>query len=122
MSEFIGFFAVLDDNSKEIRFLKNYLSDVLCRHNGWLIFAGTQENKDLFKDIIDFDNSLFGCILINEKSKKSVPATPIDGLFEKYMGRDPIVPFDMDKRKEKFPSLFDDYQDVINQYQNKKYK
>ena len=122
LSEFIGFFAVLDDNSKEIRFLKNYLSDVLCRHNGWLIFAGTQENKDLFKDIIDFDNSLFGCILINEKSKKSVPATPIDGLFEKYMGRDPIVPFDMDKRKEKFPSLFDDYQDVINQYQNKKYK
>ncbi len=123
LSKRFGSFAIIDNNSKWIRLLDNYLCDELYKHRGWFIFDMKKNMKDLYEEIISLGNGSFSYIYIEEKEKKVVPATPIDELFEKYMGRDPIVPFDMDKRKVKFPLLFSDYQDVISQYaKNKKYK
>ena len=51
-----------------------------------------------------------------QKKEFSIPKTFIDDLFEKYMGKDPVVPYEMEERKKKFPSLFQDYSEIIEQY------
>ena len=42
----------------------------------------------------------------------------IDTLFKKYMNNDPVVPYEMSERERKFPLLFQEYSDIINQYKN----
>lgn len=51
-----------------------------------------------------------------KKMESPIPKTFIDDLFEKYMCKNPIIPYEFEDRKKKFPLLFQDYSDIIEQY------
>ena len=118
---FKGCFAVLDDNTRQQQLLKQHFSrEVILSFNGWLLFAPNSEIKELFEKIILLWGDSISTILIKNKEKSRVPKTFIDDLFKKYMGKDPVVPYEFEERQTKFPLLFQDYSKIIEQYRNKK--
>ena len=118
-SKFGGYFAVSDSNTRRKYFIMQHFKKVLRNFNGWLIFAPTDSEIGVLLEelILRFGNNSIDFIFIGKIKKMSpIPKTFLDDLFEKYMHKDPVVPYEMEERKKKFPLLFQDYSEVIEQY------
>lgn len=113
-------FATIDDNTRLKQIFKNNFGIVLQQFRGWLIYGYNEDIVSLLKEIIILFGDIADWIRIKKLYKSTISKTSIDDLFEKYMGNDPVVPYEMEKRKEKFPLLFKDYSDIIEQYRKKK--
>ena len=122
-----GYFAVLDDNTRQKQILKQMYDKIVHFSNGWLIFAPyksiveKQKIEGLVNTIIT-NRGVYPTskLLIQDIRKHTNHATFIDIVFKNYMDNNPVVPYEMRKRKKKFPKLFEDYSEIIEQYRNKK--
>ena len=74
------------------------------------------EKEALIKDIINLDEDQFTTIHIKRIKKKTIQDTIFDDIFDKYMNRDPIIPYNMADRKQKFPLVFREYSKIIEHY------
>ena len=43
----------------------------------------------------------------------------LEEIFQKYLGDDPLIPYDLEERKKKFPLIFQDFPDEIEYYRKK---
>ena len=92
-----------------------YVQEDQTLHENELIL----HNKELIDKIqILFDGKAKIKFLWMKKAEFPIPIpnTFIDDLFEKYMHKDPIIPYEMEERKKKFPLLFQDYSEIIEHY------
>ena len=102
-----------------------YFDNILEQHRidrGGILLDEIKSEIDIRSEINRIIN-YYGDFSINGVSIKSVEKfpiieTPIDDLFEKYMHKDPIIPYEYEERKKKFPLLFQDYSEVIEQYRS----
>ena len=116
-----GYFAVLDDNTRQKQILKQQFDRIVHFSNGWLIFAPSYLDmvkiEELIKTIMINHGAIpINKILIQDIRKHSNSITFIDDIFKKYMNDNPVVPYEMVKRKKKFPLLFQDYSEFIENY------
>ena len=116
-----GYFAVLDDNDQKKQILKQKFRDIVHFYKGWIYFAPTNsiEERLLEATITHFGGATIDFIIIKKVNKAPIQETCIDNLFEKYMYKNPVIPYDFGEREKKFPLLFQDYSEVIEQYRNK---
>ena len=95
---------------------------ILHVFHGWLILAPTNYisifESLVLKHVTSPQITQGNIIAIWEREVEKMEKTTsiVDDLFLKYMNNDPVVPFEMEERKKKFPLLFHDYGDVINHY------
>lgn len=116
-SHFGRAFAIIDNNTRPFQTFKQQFINETHSVDGWLIFAPSNSDSEFLERIIHHGNESIHFVRITDKeSKSSVPQICIDNLFEKYMHNDPIVPYEMEERKKKFPLLFQDYSEIIEHY------
>ena len=85
----------------------------------WMLINVDSTIERLIEQIINHFPSLhISLIEVESLPKEANPKTVIDDLFEKYMHMDPVVPYEFEERKKKFPLLFQDYGEVIEQYRS----
>lgn len=115
-----GYAVIFDDNQQMKDFIQRHNNVHI--YNGWLIVTPINSGmeKVLEKTIDCFGGMSITSIVYKEITKSVATKTYIDDLFEKYMHKDPVVPYEYEERKKKFPLLFQDYSEVIEQYRNKK--
>ena len=115
------YYAVHDSFHSMYRKSREFENAVLNNYNNWQLLTPINlesEKEKILKEIIDLSNANISVIRIEEIEKSSIPETLYDDLFEKYMNRDPVIPYEVEERKKKFPLLFQDYSEVIEQYRN----
>lgn len=95
--------------------LRDYTREIQ-NYKGWRFNPRNFDNVQLLEKIIDQYGRSALMIRFERTNSESIPNKTIDDLFKKYMNNDPIVPYDMDKRREKFPLLFKDYSKEIDYY------
>lgn len=114
------YFAIPDDDSNTSLML--LFDKIVYVYQGWLIFAPSNL-KSIFEYLTRKNNTTISrqrniiiAIWTGEILKEDNPTSAIDDLFVKYMNNDPVVPFELEERKKKFPMLFNDYGELIETY------
>lgn len=102
------------------KIFNNYFKNgLLDNYKDWQLHTPNNpelEKEALIKDIINLDEDLFTTIHIKRIKKKTIQDTIFDDIFDKYMNRDPIIPYNMADRKQKFPLVFREYSKIIEHY------
>lgn len=57
----------------------------------------------------------YSYITIGNQNRRT-KTSRFDSLFDKYIGPDPIIPYEINKRREKFKLLHQEYNEIINKY------
>lgn len=81
-------------------------------------------DNSYFDKIIDFLSNILSSafyIFIEKtiKYKPSIYIPELEEIFQKYLGDDPLIPYDLEERKKKFPLIFQDFPDEIEYYRKK---
>ena len=107
-------FAISDDRTlwKEL----SRFNQFLIPYKGWRIYSHSSSIQLLKKIIDNLEDYAIQSIWVEEHQKSVNPETILDELFAKYMNGDPIIPFEINERKQKFPLLFQDYSNIIEKY------
>ena len=88
-----------------------------------IILAKNTNDLNIFDYIIDFllsgpfimDPFYFFIEEINvNETSSSIPE--LDNVFEKYLGNDPLIPYNLKERKKKFPLIHNEFPDEIEYY------
>lgn len=118
-----SFFAMKDSTTSRGEKVKNFYKDKLQKFNNWIIYAPKKSlEESLFIEMIKIIESIdrhhrpIELVNITKLGKSPIFETCIDDVFEKYMGNNPVIPYEMEERKKKFPLLFQDYSEIIEHY------
>lgn len=87
-------------------------------YKDYRIYSST--HSSVYKSIIDYmDNVDVKILYICIQDKASAECSDVyvkefEDLYNQYLGADPIIPYDINKRKEKFPQIFKDFPELNN--------
>lgn len=97
-----------------------------CKYSDSLIFPTDSKYRSLFKKLIPmveklkcFERPLLITYIIIENIEEGTKIDMFHDVFDKYFNGDPIIPYDIAERENKFPLIHREYKKEIEEFKIK---
>ena len=108
--------SILDKLHRE----EDFSDKTVEEYNDKTIIVQNTNYLSLLHDIIDFIDGIdydVEYIVIEDVTKDtSNPDPELEEIFQRYLGDDPLIPYDLEERKKKYPLIFQDFPEEIEYY------